>query len=191
MGDAMSSFPVTATQQFLALKRGPRGSCYSPWHQCGCCFRIHCCPLFHVIPKTIKHDQLLNEITFRSPAGKTQRDHNACGYARNLEKGRLRQFLMLLNYPGLLFYKVQGSAFVLAFSAQVHTQEELCLLLRMLRPAAGASVGPAPALQVSRWRQGCPRRLAASEQSSFRELVTVGLNFFFLIMIYKILICSC
>lgn len=46
---------------------------------------------------------------------------------------------------------------------------------RRLVPLCGASV----CLAGFQWRQGCPHRLAASEQSSFRELVTVGLDFFF------------
>lgn len=38
---------------------------------------------------------------------------------------------------------------------------------------------PAPVLQVFSGDHRCPHSLVASEQSSFRELVTVGLDFFF------------
>lgn len=66
------------------------------------CFQI-LSAFFILILKTIKR-----EIILHSPAGKTQTNHDVWGHARNLEKGRLRLFLMLLNYPGLLFNKVQG-----------------------------------------------------------------------------------
>lgn len=93
---------MTATQQFLALKCGPRGSCYAPGTSVGTLESellsdTLLSTFFIFILKTVKHDQLRNEITLGSPAGKTQMDHDAWGYARKLEKGRLRLFLVLLT----------------------------------------------------------------------------------------------
>lgn len=143
--------------------------------------------------KTIIHDQLLNEIALGGPAGKTQMDHDVWGYARNLEKGGLRLFLMLLTYTTLvcIFTKFKAKLFLLAIYSSSGSGGTL-------PPPASAPgrrlvllCGASSCLAGFRWRQGCPHGLAASEQISFRELVTVGLDFFFLIVTNTTLICDC
>lgn len=113
-GGRRVSFRATATQQFLALECGPRGSCHAPGTSVGALESkllsdTLLSTFFIFILKIIKDDQLRNEITLGSPAGETQTDHGAWGYAGIWERQAASVPRALnVNCLGLHLYHVPG-----------------------------------------------------------------------------------